>query len=596
MKEKILFSVSSLGLGHATRTLSVIKHFINEYDITVISHDNALQFLQKELENENVTFLDFEDYPKLERGEGIQFYWYLFIDLIKTNFVIKNEHKKCLMMEDEYKFIFSDGRYGIYSDKIPSFLLSHQISFLPPKYLGYFKFISDFSNYFYFKNFNTVFIPDYEDKNENLAGNLSHTFMTNFFNHKYIGILSSYKHLNLPEDIDYLFVISGYLQEKKENFISILIEEAKKLEGKKVFMLGDPTKNDIVNMDEYDITIYPSATKELRNELFCRAKTIISRTGYTTIMDLVELGKKAILFPTPNSTEQEYLASYHKYKDYFVICEDENNFDLKELVKKLDNTQIFTPETKTKEALLEIKETINLYFDKHFFSIIVPVYNEEKYIKETIEKLLSLDYDKNRFEIILVENGSTDKSYEIISEYKNDNIKIYQSEKGVSKAKNVGLKHTNESSDWTIFLDADTLIEKDFLKELNNYLNKHSGDNLTIGTTTIKAQNGNLYDKVWFKLFDMGHKITKTSYSVQIAKTSIAKKIRFDEKLNYSEDLKFIEELSVFGNFFFLNTNQVSTSTRRFRKKGYLKTVIDWNIQAFTPYKNKINKEYETVR
>jgi len=597
--KKVLFAVSSLGLGHATRSLAIMKHFIREYEITIISHDKALIFLQEELSDENVNFIDFEDYPKLERGEGIKFYLYLLTDLIKTSFVIKDEHKKCLMIEDKYEFMFSDGRYGVYSDRIPSFLLSHQISFMPPRYLGMFKFITDFSNYSYFKKFNKVFIPDYKKTNDSIAGNLSHAIMTKFFPHDYIGVVSSYKKLDVEEDIDYLFIISGYLQEKKDNFVSKLLEQAKKLEGKKVFMLGDPNSNDIVKMDEYDITIYPSATKEFRNKLFCRAKVVISRTGYTTMLDLVELDKKAILFPTSNSTEQEYLASYHKYKDYFVICEDENNFDLKELSNKLDDTISLVPKNKTNEALLNIEKTVKSFFHKNFFTIVIPIYNEEKYIEQTLNKLLKLDYDKKYFEIILVENGSTDDSYNIVLSYEeiSNNIKVYQSEKGVSKAKNLGLKYANEKSDLTIFLDADTLLEKDFLKEINNHINKNANHNLVMGTTSIKpSDSSSWYDKSWFKFYDIGHKLTKTSYSIQIAQTNIAQKVRYDEDLNYSEDLKLINEMRLFGDFFFLNTNQVSTSTRRFKKDGYFKTLFFWNVQALTPYKNKINKPYSSVR
>ena len=597
--KKALFAVSSLGLGHATRSLAVIRHFVKQYDITIISYGNALKFLKEELLEENINFIELEDYPKFERGDGVYFYLYLLTDLVKTSFLIKNEHKRVLKIENDYDFIFSDGRYGVNSAKIPSFLLSHQISFMPPRWLSFFKFISDFSNYFYFKKFNKIFIADYKEYDKSLAGNLSHTPLIHFFSHKYIGILSSYKKLNVQEDIDYLFIISGYLQDKKTSFFDKLLEQAKKLDGKKVFMLGNAESDGIMRMEEENIIIYPSATKELRNELFCKAKIIVSRTGYTTIMDIVELDKKAILFPTPNSTEQEYLAIYHKYKNYFVICEDENNFNLKELSEQIKHIKTFKPLTKTKEAIENIENIITSYFHKNFFSIVVPVFNEEKYLTNTIEKLLQLNYDKNFFEIIIVENGSTDKSYEIAKDYeeKLDNLKVYQSQKGVSKAKNLGLKYANGRSDFTIFLDADTILENNFLNELNNFLNKNTNHNFSIGTTVVKPfETNSWYDKCWYKFYDIGHNLTKTSYSIQIAKTNIAKKVKFDEELNYSEDLKFIKMMLVFGNFFFLNTNQVATSTRRFKKDGYFKTLFYWNIQALTPEKLKKHKPYSSVR
>lgn len=597
--KKALFAVSSLGLGHATRTLAVIKHFVNEYDITIISYGNALKFLQEELSEENVNFLEFEDYPKLERGDGFAYFYYLFTDLIKTNLVIRDEHKKIAPYEDEYSFIFSDGRYGIYSKKVPSFLLSHQISFMPPKWLRYFKFITDFSNYFYFKNFNKVFIPDYKEYSKSLAGKLSHTPLTHFFPHKYVGVISSYTKLHLREDIDYLFIISGYLEDKKDKFVAKLLEEAKKLDGKKVFILGNAGDTNVETIEESDITIFPAATKEFRNELFCRAKTIVSRTGYTTIMDLVELDKKAILFPTPNSTEQEYLAAYHTYKNYFVISEDEESINFNELKKKLEKTEPLKPKNKTHEALEVIEHTINQAYHKNYFSIVIPVFNEEKYIKATLEKLQKLNYDKKSFEIIAVENGSSDNSFEILKSYEErmENLSVYQSAKGISQAKNYGLRHCSQNSGYTIFLDADTLLERDFLNELNTYLNKNSNKNLVVGTTAVQpADSYSWYDNVWFAFYNIAHRVSKTSFSIQIAKTDIAKEVKFDENLNFSEDLKFIKTMLVFGDFFFLNTKEVATSTRRFKKDGYFKTLFYWNIQALTPEKFKQQKPYSFVR
>jgi len=426
---------------------------------------------------------------------------------------------------------------------------------------------------------------------------MSHPHFLKFLNHEFVGILSSYKKVSIKEDIDYLFVISGYLENKKETFISKLIEEAKQLENKKVFILGDATSKEVKEL-ENNITIYSSATGEFRNELLNRAKVVISRTGYTTIMDLVELEKKAILFPTPNQTEQEYLAKYHKSLRHFVICENTNNFNLKELTKKLKYTIPIKINKKTKDSIKSIKEMINLHLKKHFFSIVIPAYNEEKYIAKTLEDLNGLDYDKENYEIIVVENGSNDKTYEIIKSYeeKLTNMNVYQSSKGVSKARNLGLSKTNQKSEFTIFLDADTIIKKDFLKKLNNYLTKNSNKNLAIGTTTVKPIKGNRYDKLWYKLYDILHYLTKTSYSIQIAKTDLAKKIQFDELLPYSEDIDFIKRMLSCGNFFFLKTEGVCTSTRRFRKEGYLITTVKWTYQSLTSYNLKINKEYKVVR
>ncbi|WP_331775937.1 glycosyltransferase [Sulfurospirillum sp. 1612] len=599
--KKLLFAISSLGLGHATRTLALIHHLKENNEITIISYGNALNFLKKELDGCAIHFISMVDYPNLERGRGIRFYYYLVLDLIQTSRIIKQERKQTKAIEKEYDFIISDGRYGICSTQIPSFLISHQISFVPPAGLSLFSFVSDLGNYLSFRTFDRLLIPDFQDFDHSLAGKLSHTKMLQYLHHDYIGLLSSYHDEKICDEnreaIDYLFVISGYLQEHKEHFVTVLMEQAKKLTGVKIFVLGDASHDEISYMPEYNITIYPSVSSEIRKELFARAKVIISRTGYTTVMDLAELGKKAILFPTPNQTEQEYLAEFHQGKMHFVIGEEHHGFDLSRFVSQLPQTTPVPVRTKTKEALAYVENMMQSYLETHFFSIIIPAYNEEKYIIHTLENLSRMEYEN--FEVIVVENGSDDCTYKVANTYKEEmsNLKVLQSHKGVSKAKNLGLSKVDERSDWVVFLDADTILKPGFLHNLNHYLNKHKDDNLSVGTCEISAYDSTrLYTKWWLKFYDLGHRLSKTSYSLQIAKTDIAQSIKFDEALNYSEDLKFIRQMQVFGRFFFLETKNVQTSVRRFEKDGYFRTLMYWNIQALTPEFLKKNKNYRSIR
>lgn len=79
-RPRALFAVSSLGLGHATRTLVILRDFLGlGFDITVIFTGDALIFLHRELHDEPaIDFRDMTDYPALERGTGWRLYWYLF--------------------------------------------------------------------------------------------------------------------------------------------------------------------------------------------------------------------------------------------------------------------------------------------------------------------------------------------------------------------------------------------------------------------------------------------------------------------------------------------------------------------------------------
>ena len=103
-------------------------------------------------------------------------------------------------------------------------------------------------------------------------------------------------------------------------------------------------------------------------------------------------------------------------------------------------------------------------------SIIIPVYNCEKYIKECIDSILSQTFKD--FEIIIINDGSTDYTNQILNEYNNHNniIIINQENHGVSYSRNIGLDNAN--GEYICFIDGDDYIEKDFLLSLINQSNK----------------------------------------------------------------------------------------------------------------------------
>ncbi|ATU05894.1 hypothetical protein BKN14_05720 [Candidatus Gracilibacteria bacterium HOT-871] len=202
MYKKALFAISSLGLGHATRSLPIIKFYLEKgYKIDIVCFGDALNYLKNELKNFDIIFFEFKDYPALERGSGFSFYFMLVFDLIMTYYRIKKEQNflKKIQAKTNYDFIFSDGKYGFYSKKTKSYILSHQVSFEIPKVFGFSQKFMDFFNKKYFSKFDMLFIPDYEDKDNNLAGKLSHANWISNINHKYIGILSSFSNISAQE-------------------------------------------------------------------------------------------------------------------------------------------------------------------------------------------------------------------------------------------------------------------------------------------------------------------------------------------------------------------------------------------------------------
>jgi glycosyltransferase involved in cell wall biosynthesis len=234
----------------------------------------------------------------------------------------------------------------------------------------------------------------------------------------------------------------------------------------------------------------------------------------------------------------------------------------------------------------------------YFFSIIIPAHNEEKYIGETLDRIKKLTYPKSSFEVWVIENGSTDQTFDVAKKHADENIMVLNSPvKGVSKAKNFGMEKLSSRSEWVIFLDADTILTETFLLDLYGFLQKNADKNFVIGTTSIKPhENTGWYAKLWFRLYDIGHKYTKTSYTIQIMNASLRNKVHFDIGLALAEDLNFIKDCLPFGKFFFLDTNAVLTSTRRFDQVGWVTLFIKWNWDAIMWRIGKRKKPYPVIR
>ena len=319
---KIVYSVCSWGLGHATRSLPMIRKLIDEgNELTIISHDRTLELLKKEL-GSNFEYYDIPDYPMLLSGNSRQFmaksviYWPNFIyrmrrGLTKVTKILKN---------NKYDLIISDGRYESYSRKIPSFLITHQVRILNPLRIKMFERGSEIFNLFFFKRFAGILIPDYEDE-DNLSGELSHNLHR--IDEKklhYVGVLSDFKKKNTKKDIDYLISITGP-EPQRSILQNKLLPEINNLDGKVVVTLGKTEEKDKIKKD--NVETYSFMTKEEREDILNRSKLVVSRSGYSTILDLAVIGNKALMMPTPGQTEQEYLAKYHNSKNnFYSISQD----------------------------------------------------------------------------------------------------------------------------------------------------------------------------------------------------------------------------------------------------------------------------------
>jgi len=306
----IIYCLCSWGLGHATRSLPIIRKLIEEnHDLTIISSDRSLQLLQHEL-GSSISYINIPDYPMLVSENTRQFiaksmvYWPLFIKRMEDGL----QQLQSILKNTKCDRIISDGRYDMYSKHIPSFFISHQMRIMNPLRIQLFERGSEIFNKFFFKRFKEVIIPDFKERS--LSGDLSHN-LTKIDEDKlhYVGILSDFSKRDIKKDIDYFISLSGP-EPQRSLLEKSIISQIDDLSGSIVMSLGKTEEKDIPN-DE-DIKTFSYLTRDEREELLNRSKLVISRSGYSTIMDLAIIGTKSLMIPTPGQIEQEYLARHLK--------------------------------------------------------------------------------------------------------------------------------------------------------------------------------------------------------------------------------------------------------------------------------------------
>ncbi len=176
----------------------------------------------------------------------------------------------------------------------------------------------------------------------------------------YTGILCPAYKIDVSEDLDFLISISGP-EPQRSKLEEIMLHQVQKLPGEKMVILGCPQNNFEKKLDE-DTAVKSYVSFEEKNMLMNRAKFIISRSGYTTMMEIAELNKKHGLFiPTPGQTEQEYLSVYYEKRKWFH-SKSQYRLDLPEDVEKARKYTGFPTMPKTKDNVNRLyKEVLAQY-------------------------------------------------------------------------------------------------------------------------------------------------------------------------------------------------------------------------------------------
>lgn len=318
------------GLGHATRCIPIINALLKEGHRVVIASDGqALEILKKEFPELQTVSLPSYNITYSENAKDFKLKLFLQTGHIKKAIKAENKALQNYIKTLRINAIISDSRFGMYSDQIPSIIISHQLTVLSGKTTA----ISSFLHGRYLKKFDECWVPDYNNL-ENLSGILCRSKKINH-SIKYIGPLSRMKKETLPQKYSITAILSGP-EPQRSLLEKILIEELKKYNGK-VLLVQGIVDDEVERRQIGNIEIVNFLTTQELERCINQSGFIISRSGYTTIMDLAALQKKAFFIPTPGQPEQEYLAQYLKEKR---IAPFTNQEDFK--IKKLSNLSLYS--------------------------------------------------------------------------------------------------------------------------------------------------------------------------------------------------------------------------------------------------------------
>jgi UDP-N-acetylglucosamine transferase subunit ALG13 len=332
----VLVAPLDWGLGHATRCIPVIRKLLNAGFKVIIAAEGDQKILLQS------TFPDLEivqlkgyrlRYGSTKWGTILKIIFQ--IPKILTEINRENKWLRNFLTNKHLDIVIADNRFGLYNKNIVSVFITHQLNIKTS--LGK---LSDIIvtkiNYYFINQFNYCWVPDAAGK-ENLAGELSHPFIKPLTPIIYTGFLSGITKQNIPVANKLLILLSG--PEPQRTIVeNILLAQLTNYTFPVILVRGLPAATDIFS-SAANLTIHNFLTGQQLQQVINQSDIIISRSGYSTIMEVLPLGKKCIFIPTPGQAEQEYLAAYLADKNYACTA-FQADLSLLSLIEKAEKIQL----------------------------------------------------------------------------------------------------------------------------------------------------------------------------------------------------------------------------------------------------------------
>ncbi len=345
---RILICPLNWGLGHASRDVLVIQKLLEKgYEVILAGDGMPLKFLETEFPG--LKSIHLPSSIRITYFKHLPAWLKIFIlsPFLLYGFIIERYRLKKIVRKIHPDVIISDNRYGLWSENVKSILITHQCSIKFPGFMKFLEYPAALFIRLLIEVFDHCWIPDYPGP-QNLSGDLSHRFPPPS-NASYIGPLSRFSMPAMPPeeayhtsktdqaeklpDADLLILLSGP-EPQRTRLEKTVLKQVRTLPVKTIILQGLPGIYETIEIGPFQTMITHLPSREMKG-LIQKARFIICRSGYSSIMDLAELKKKALIIPTPGQTEQEYLADYLAEKGMFLSCR-QHEFDLSAALRELE--------------------------------------------------------------------------------------------------------------------------------------------------------------------------------------------------------------------------------------------------------------------
>ncbi len=351
-KPRILVAPLDWGLGHATRCIPIITELLSKDSEVWLAGEGAQKkLLQSEFPD--LPFIDLDGYRVRYARSAAGLLLSIFRQSHKILAAIRKENSwlKKIVSEHSFDAIISDNRYGLNHPTIPTIFITHQLRIKSPFGKWTEKLLQK-KNYQHINRFSECWVPDFQGQ-DNLAGALSHPEVLPQIHVYYLGILSRLdNNHSAAEKKDHLLVILSGPEPQRTILEEKIIQEVIHYQGTATIVRGLPGMSKIIPSTGM-IRFYNHLDTEGLNKEVEMAEYVISRSGYSTIMDMVKMQKKTILIPTPGQSEQEYLAD-HLLRKQIAFCISQKEFSLRTALQKAREFAYRLPSWDEENILAEV--------------------------------------------------------------------------------------------------------------------------------------------------------------------------------------------------------------------------------------------------